>query len=229
LGFKRPVPVRVRPSAVSISEHELRISEREKTSIRIQREIANLNLRPLFIPVILGTARRGRQSEHVAHFVLEQTKKRVGVETELIDVRRLPMRLDDAGEQMKDPAFSATVERCDGLILVTPEYNHGYPGLLKHALDMNLKEYIHKAVGLCGVSAGPFGGARVIENLAPVMRELGLVIIFEDVNFVTVQTLFDEQGELLNQEYIGRVDKFLNELIWMSRVLRHGRENIAPV
>ncbi len=185
--------------------------------------------RPLFIPVILGTARQGRQSEHVAHFVFEQTRKRAGVETELIDVRTLPMRLDDAGEQMKDPVFSATVERCDGLILVTPEYNHGYPGLLKHALDMNLKEYIHKAVGICGVSAAPFGGARVIENLAPVVRELGLVIIFEDVNFGTVQTLFDEQGELLNQEYIGRVDKFLNELIWMSRVLRHGRENVAPV
>ncbi len=185
--------------------------------------------RPLFIPVILGTARRGRQSEHVARFVLEQTKRRVGVETELIDVRTLPMRLDDAGEQMKDPVFSATVDRCDGLILVTPEYNHGYPGLLKHALDTNLKEYIHKAVGICGVSAGPFGGARVIENLAPVMRELGLVIIFEDVNFGAVQTLFDEQGQLLNQEYVGRVDKFLNELIWMARVLRHGRENIAPV
>ena len=46
---------------------------------------------------------------------------------------------------------------------------------------MNLKEYIHKAVGICGVSAGPFGGARVIENIAPVMRELGLVIIFEDL------------------------------------------------
>jgi NAD(P)H-dependent FMN reductase len=185
--------------------------------------------RPLFIPVILGTARRGRQSEHVAHLVFEQTKQRAGVETELIDVRTLPMRLDDAGEQMKDRAFSATVERCDGLILVTPEYNHGYPGLLKHALDMNLKEYIHKAVGICGVSAGPFGGARVIENLAPVMRELGLVIIFEDVNFGTVQTLFDEQGQLLNHEYIERIDKFLNELIWMARVLRHGRENVAPV
>jgi NAD(P)H-dependent FMN reductase len=185
--------------------------------------------RPLFIPVILGTARQGRQSEHAARFVFEQTRKRAGVETELIDVRTLPMRLDDAGEQMKDRAFSATVERCDGLILVTPEYNHGYPGLLKHALDMNLKEYIHKAVGICGVSAGQIGGARVIENLAPVMRELGLVIIFEDVNFGTVQTVFDKQGQLLKQEYIGRVDKFLSELIWMARVLRHGRENVAPV
>lgn len=187
------------------------------------------NERPLFLPIILGTARQGRESEHVAHFVFEQTKKRARVETELIDVRNLPMRLDNAGEQMKDPAFSATIERCDGLIIVTPEYNHGYPGLLKHALDMNLKEYIHKAVGICGVSAGPMGGARVIENLLPVMRELGLVAVFEDVNFGHVGKLFDEEGKLLDQNYIQRVDKFLNELIWMSRVLRHGRENIAPV
>ena len=184
--------------------------------------------RPLFIPILLGTARQGRESEHVARLVFEQTKKRANVETELIDVRTLPMRLDDAGEQMKDPAFSATIERCDGLIIVTPEYNHGYPGLLKHALDMNLKEYIHKAVGICGVSAGAIGGARVIENLLPVMRELGLVTIFEDVNFGKVGSLFDERGELLEENYVRRVDKFLDELIWMARVLRHGRENIAP-
>ena len=185
--------------------------------------------RALFIPLILGTAREGRQSEDVARFVFEQTKKRADVETELIDVRELPMKLDDAGEQMKDPKFSAAIERCDGLIIVTPEYNHGYPGLLKHALDMNLKEYIHKAVGICGVSAGPFGGARVIEGLLPVIRELGMVAIFEDVNFGNVAKIFDDQGNLLDQNYVRRLDKFLNELVWMARVLRHGRENIPRV
>jgi NAD(P)H-dependent FMN reductase len=185
--------------------------------------------RPLFIPVILGTARQGRGSEHAAKFVFEQTKNRAGVKSEFIDVRTLPMKLDDAGEQMKDPKFSATIEHCDGLIIVTPEYNHSFPGLLKHALDMNLKEYIHKAVGICGVSAGAFGGARVIESLLPVMRELGLVTIFEDVNFGRIGTLFDERGKLLDENFVRRVDVFLNELIWMSRVLRHGRRNIAPV
>src|SRR5438132_13450181 len=109
------------------------------------------------------------------------------------------MKLDDASNQMKNTKISAAIERCDGLIIVAPEYNHGYPGLLKHALDMNLKEYIHKAVGICGVSAGPFGGARVIEGLLPVMRELGLVTIFEDVNFGNVQNIFEEQGTLLDQ------------------------------
>ncbi|MEY2536869.1 MAG: hypothetical protein QOG67_609 [Verrucomicrobiota bacterium] len=185
--------------------------------------------RPLFIPIILGTARQGRESERAARLVFEQTQKRAGVETEFIDVRTLPMRLDDAGEQMKDDKFAATIDRCDGLIIVTPEYNHGYPGLLKHALDMNLKEYIHKAVGICGVSAGIMGGARVIESLLPVMRELGLVAIFEDVNFGKVGTLFDERGKLLDENFIRRIDAFLNELVWMARVLRHGRENIPPV
>src|SRR6267143_5981902 len=183
----------------------------------------------LFIPVILGTARKGRRSENAARFVFEETKKRAGVETEFVDICNIPMRLDDAGEQMKDPAFSDLVTRADGLILVVPEYNHGYPGLLKHALDMNLKEYIHKAVGICGVSAGPFGGARVIEALLPVMRELGWVTIFEDVNFGKVQEIFDEQGRLLDQSYVRRVDKFLNELTWMACVLRHGREKIEQV
>ena len=185
--------------------------------------------RPLFIPVILGTVRQGRKSEHAANLVFEQTRKRVGVETELIDIRSLPMRLDDAGEQIKDPGFSATVKRAAGLILVVPEYNHGYPGLLKHALDSNLVEYIHKAVGICGVSAGPFGGSRVIEHLLPVMRELGLVTTFTDVNFSAIGKVFDEQGKLLDENYVRRIDKFLDELIWMTRVLRHGRENIAPV
>ena len=184
---------------------------------------------PLFIPVILGTARQGRRSEHAARFVLSETQKRAEVETELIDVRALPLRLDDAGEQIKIPAFSEQVKRADAIIIVVPEYNHSYPGLLKHALDTNLEEYIHKAVGICGVSAGPFGGSRVIESLLPVLRELGLVTIFTDVNFSTVGSVFADDGTLLDEKFIGRVGKFLDELIWMARVLRHGRENVAPV
>jgi NAD(P)H-dependent FMN reductase len=95
---------------------------------------------------------------------------------------------------------------------------------LKQALDMNLKEYVHKAVGICGVSAGPFGGARVIENLLPVMRELGLVTTFTDGNFGSVRKIFDEGGNLLDQSFVRRVDEFLKELIWMTRLLRYGRE-----
>lgn len=182
--------------------------------------------RPIFIPVILGTTRQGRMSEQVAKFVVGVTKRQ-GVETELIDIRNLAIPLTDAGESIKDPQFSATVMRADALILVVPEYNHGYPGMLKHVLDTNLKEYIHKAVGICGVSSGPFGGTRVIQNLLPVMRELGLVTIFWDGNFSSVQNIFDDSGKLLEEAYVRRLDKFLKELIWMAKVLRYGRENIT--
>jgi NAD(P)H-dependent FMN reductase len=183
--------------------------------------------RPIFIPVILGTARQGRASENVARFVLEEVAKRERVETLLIDIREIPLSMSDAGEAMKDAKFSETVARADALVIVTPEYNHGYPGLLKHVLDTNLKEYIHKAVGVCGVSAGGFGGTRVIENLLPVLRELGLVTIFWDGNFSSARKLFDADGKLLDQSYVKRMDQFLKELIWMAKVLRYGRENIS--
>jgi NAD(P)H-dependent FMN reductase len=182
--------------------------------------------RPLFIPVVLGTPRQGRMSEHVAHVVVEEVARRDGIATELIDIRSIPLSTTDAGEAIKNDKLSNTVARADALVLVVPEYNHGYPGLLKHVLDTNLKEYIHKAVGICGVSAGGFGGARAIQNLLPVMRELGLVTIFWDANFSQVQTLFDAGGKLLDQSYPKRLDKFLKELIWMARVLRYGRENV---
>jgi NAD(P)H-dependent FMN reductase len=183
--------------------------------------------RPLFIPVILGTTRKGRASENVARFVHGEVQKRAGVETELIDIRDVPLPPDDAGEAIKQPGFSATVLRADALVLVVPEYNHAYPGQLKHVLDTNLKEYIHKAVGVCGVSAGPWGGIRMIQSLLPVLRELGLVTIFWDGNFPGAQNLFDAEGHLLDQAYVGRIDKFLKELIWMAKVLRYGREQVA--
>ena len=185
-----------------------------------------MNARPIFIPVILGTPRQGRYSEHVARFVLGEVARRESVETELIDIREMNVSTGDAGEAIKDAHFSETSMRADAFIIVAPEYNHGYPGLLKHVLDTNLKEYIHKAVGICGVSAGPFGGTRVTENLLPVMRELGLVTIFWDGNFSSVQKAFDQDGRLIETAYERRIDKFIKELIWMAKVLRYGRENI---
>jgi NAD(P)H-dependent FMN reductase len=183
--------------------------------------------RPVFIPVILGTARQGRLSEPAANFVFGEVSKRGDIETELIDIRKIPVAIDNAGEALKDSWFSAMVSRADGLILVVPEYNHSFPGLLKHVLDTNLKEYIHKAVGVCGVSAGPFGGARMIQSLLPVLRELGMVTIFWDVYFGSAGKLFDTAtGEITDPAYTGRLDKFLNELVWMTRALRFGRENL---
>ena len=182
--------------------------------------------RPLSIPVILGTQRTGRMSEHAARVVYAELDKRPGIETELIDAATLPIPADEAGEAAKDPGFAEKMNRADAIVLVAPEYNRGYPGLLKHVLDTNLAEYIHKAVGVVGVSAGIFGGARMIENLLPVLRELGLVTIFWDVNVNNARARFDETGVLVDDSFLA-VDKFLDELVWMAETLRHGRERIA--
>jgi NAD(P)H-dependent FMN reductase len=181
----------------------------------------------LDLPVLLGTTRRGRMSEAAARVVHRQVVTWPNVRSELIDLARVPMPVDDAGEAIKDPAFSEQMMRADGLIIVSPEYNHGSPGLLKHVLDTCLKEYIHKAVGIVGVSAGPWGGARGIQGLLPVVRELGLVCIFWDVYFANAHRAFDEHGNLRDAAQLGRIDKFLAELVWMARTLRHGRESIT--
>ena len=166
-------------------------------------------------------------SEHAARLVHTEVARRPGVETELIDVATLPIPVDDAGDGAKDPEFSDSMNRADALVLVAPEYNHGYPGLLKHVLDTNLPEYIHKAAGIVGVSAGIFGGARMIQNLVPVLRELGLVTIFWDVNFTAVHSRFDDDGALLDETFLPRIEKFLDELLWMAETLRHGRERVT--
>jgi NAD(P)H-dependent FMN reductase len=183
--------------------------------------------RPLSIPVILGTSRKGRLSAHAARFVHQELQKRDRIESELIDIGRLMHQLDDNGQGTGDTMFAASMARADAIVIVAPEYNHAMPGLLKHVLDSCLKEYIHKAAGIVAVSAGPFGGTRVIETSLPVLRELGLVTIFWDVNVGSVAKVFDGGGNLLDQAFVRRTDKFLGELIWMARTLRYGRDNIA--
>ena len=186
-----------------------------------------MNTRPLSIPVILGTSRRGRMSAHAAHWMTNHIAVRPGVVTELLDVASMKLVSDDAGEAIKDPIVSETLAKADALVIVSAEYNHSFPGLLKHMLDAYLKEYIHKAAGVVGVSAGIFGGARGIQDLLPVLRELGLVSIFWDVNIGNVSQVFDADGRLLDDALVRRADKFLDELIWMATTLRHGRENVA--
>lgn len=186
-----------------------------------------MSTRPLNIPVILGTSRKGRMSGHAARWMANHVASRPGVETGLLDIADVGLAIDDAGEAIKDPVISERLTQADALIIVSPEYNHSFPGLLKHMLDAYLKEYIHKAAGVVGVSAGVFGGVRGIQDLLPVLRELGLVSIFWDVNIGNVSQVFDADGRLLDDALVRRADKFLDELIWMATTLRYGRENIA--
>jgi NAD(P)H-dependent FMN reductase len=182
----------------------------------------------LFLPVLLGTNRKQRNSVHPARWLVGEMEKRDEIETRLFDVSEFALPQDDYGQEIKDrfPEWRDAIIRADGLVIVTPEYNHGYPGSLKAVLDLLLREYIHKAVAFVGVSAGPWGGTRVIEAMVPMVRELGLAVTFSDLHFPKVQAKFDAEGKLLDQAYEKRVQDFLDELIWMSRTLKWGRENV---
>jgi NAD(P)H-dependent FMN reductase len=182
----------------------------------------------VFLPILLGTNRRARQSENVANWISSKMEGRDEIETKLFDVSDFDLPRDHYGTEIGErfPEWREAIIKADGLVLVTPEYNHGYPGIMKSVLDTLLKEYIHKAVAIVGVSAGPWGGTRVIEASVPMVRELGLAVTFSDLNFPQVQQKFDKEGNLLDDAYNHRVEGFLDELVWMSRTLKWGRENL---
>ena len=185
--------------------------------------------RKLFVPLLLGTNRRERQSEHVAKWLLSRMELRDELETRLFDVRDFHLPYDHYGQEIKDqfPDWRDAIIRADGLVIVTPEYNHGPPGSLKGVLDLLLREYIHKAVAFVGVSAQVWGGTRVIESMVNMVREMGLAVTFTDLNFPRVQDKFDADGKLLDDAYVSRADAFLDELVWMATTLRWGRTNVS--
>ncbi len=112
----------------------------------------------LLLPVLLGTNRKQRNSLRVANWLVGEMQKRADIETRLFDVADFALPHDDYGQGLKDlfPEWRDTIIKADGLVIVAPEYNHGYPGSLKAVVDLLLQEYIHKAVAFVGVSAGPW-------------------------------------------------------------------------
>jgi len=182
----------------------------------------------LYIPIILGTARVGRKSELVANYVLEFVKK-LGVETELLDVKNFPQTYT----QEKTEAIAtwqAKAEQADAYIIVTPEYNHGYPGELKLFLDNVYLECNRKPLGLVGVSSGPFGGARAIEQLKAVAVEFQLLPLKNSVYFGNVMSLFDDSGELKDQAtWDKKLTQLTTELLWYAKLLQAGRQELTKV
>jgi NAD(P)H-dependent FMN reductase len=183
----------------------------------------------LNIPVLLGTPRKNRASGNVARWVFAKMQERDDIAPAFFDVRDFEFPVDGYGPEIKDlfPAWRDAIIAADGLVIVTPEYNHGYPGSLKSVLDLLLREYVHKAVALVGVSSHNWGGTRVIEACVPMVRELGLAVTFTDLHFPFAVSKFDESGKLLDDAYDKRVEGFLDELVWMASALKWGRENLS--
>jgi len=180
----------------------------------------------MYIPIILGTARKKRKSELVAkYFFNEVQRKHKEIETEIIDTKDyFEGFTDNEKESQMAKKFSRKMDRADGLMIVTPEYNHGYPGELKLMIDMLYEEYARKPVGLCGVSSGVLGGSRAVEQLRQVFIELRMVPIRTALYFPSVKNLFDEKGDIQDSSYDKKISTFMQELLWYAKVLKEGRE-----
>lgn len=167
-----------------------------------------------FIPVILGTGRVGRNSEKVARYIEEVLKERIDIETELIDVldytfgHTIPPQANDPQTQ----SWQEVAKRAGAFVIVFPEYNHGYPGELKMLLDQDYENYKGKKVLLCGVSIGGFGGVRGVENLLPVCRELGLIVLQPSLYFSKAGETFKQSKEELDKLYKENINKALSLL-----------------
>lgn len=181
----------------------------------------------LFIPVIEGTTRPKRLSMHAARFIHEVASSMEEVESVLIEPGQFNLPFDGNDDENRDPKYGEICARADAFFIVTPEYNHSFPGSLKRLLDSELKNYIHKPVAFAGVSNGNWGGIRAIEALNMSVREMGLVSTFKDLQFPRIQDTFDADGKLLDEKYRERILKSYKELIWMAKTLKWGRENLT--
>ena len=175
----------------------------------------------LKIPVLLGTARDGRCSEHAAKYVHKLLKLK-GVESEFIDPRDYHEKKTFEKEHVKP--WSDIMRAADALIIVSPEYNHGYPGTLKEMIDTLYEEYARKPVAVCGVSAGGLGGARMVEQVKLITIELHMCPIRESVYFSNCRDLFDDKGAIKDLSYEDRCNKMFEELFWFAHALKQGRE-----
>lgn len=179
----------------------------------------------LNIPIIAGSTRRDRQSIKVARFVHARLRQRPGVTTELLDLleynfpileERLHRR-DDPPPRLQE--YADKIARADGLIIVTPEYNNGYPGVLKNALDYLLPEYERKPVGIVTVSAGGFGGLTCLAQLRLVTLGMGAFPIPESLPVSRVHDSFQEDGTPNDPAYERRAADFLDDVLWFTEAI----------
>ncbi len=186
------------------------------------------------IPVILGSVREGRKSEAPARYLVEKIKA-MGFESQLVDFKELPLPFYNAPTvpvvyyktgypNPNAQKWSEIARAADAFVIVSPEYNHGYPAVLKNALDWGYLEFERKPFGLVGVSDGRVGGARMIENLRPVIENFGAVAMRETVMVGPVQDYFDEFGQLTNPDLVKRAGGLLRSLVWWAEALKKARE-----
>src|SRR5271157_2056678 len=178
-----------------------------------------------YIPVILGSIRRNRESIKVARFALRCLEKRDSVATELLDLKELNLPMMEERLRFRDDAnpsiieFSAKIGRADAILIVTPEYNSGYPGVLKNALDYLKPEYNHKPFGIVTVSAAESGGVLCLTALRQVILHLGGLPIPATLPVPKVQELFGSGASPQDPAFLRRASSYFDELLWFTEAL----------
>jgi NAD(P)H-dependent FMN reductase len=186
------------------------------------------------IPVILASTRRGRMSPRVAAFVIERLRATGRAEPQLIDLAELNLPIMEERLRMRDDPpprlteFAAAIGNADGLLVVTPEYNNGYPGVLKNALDYLLPEYKRKPVGIVTVSSGDFGGVNCLAMLRHIFLHMGAVPVPARLPIQRVQASFGEDGTPVDQAYHKRTDSFIAEFLWLTEALTEQKKRDSP-
>jgi NAD(P)H-dependent FMN reductase len=179
----------------------------------------------LKIPVLIGSVRRKRQSPKVARWLHRRLAADDRVASELLDLEELALPIMEERLRLRDDPppgavrLSAAVAAADGLLIVTPEYNNGYPGVLKNALDYLLPELKRKPVGIATVSAGGFGGISCLAQLRLVLLAMGAAPIPASLPVSRVGQSFDDDGPT-DLAFAERADAFLAELRWWTEAAR---------
>lgn len=186
-----------------------------------------------YIPVILGSIRRNRESAKVAKFALDWMRRLEGVTTELLDLKELNLPMMEERLRFRDDApasvvlFSSKIREADSILIVTPEYNGGYPGVLKNALEYLKDEYRHKPFGIITVSAVETAGILCLVSLRQVVLQMGGLPIPALLMVAHVKKSFDGEGKSLDPAFAKRARFFFDELLWFTEALATHRKKTA--
>jgi NAD(P)H-dependent FMN reductase len=182
--------------------------------------------------IIVGSTRPGRQGKQVADWFYGVARHHPGFETELVDLAELNLPfLDEPNHpslhqytQEHTKAWSRRVAAADAFVLVTAEYNHGYPPPLKNALDYLSLEWQRKPVAFVSYG-GVAAGSRAVEQLRSVVSELHMADIRHAVQIPFIKEALNENGQPKDTEHLGSTAQVvLDDLAWWSRALKSARE-----
>lgn len=183
------------------------------------------------IGIILSTTRPTRFADKPAQWLLNIARQRDDAEFEIVDLRDYPMPFyEDANSplfaQMEHPvarAWAAKLGELDGFIIVTAEYNHSIPAVLKNALDYVYTEFVRKPVAYVGY--GNSGGSRAIEHLRLVAAELQMVSLRQAVQINAHEFIGFMQGKsFADYPYLDTAaELMLDNLAWWVDALNAAR------